>query len=139
MARSFTAFALCLQWNDESEQNDTETVSLDDVFDVLSDRRRRYVLYCLHQHDRPVTVDTLARWIAALEAESPPEAVATDDVQRIVTDLSHSQLPRLADIPLINYDRDDDAVTIADDALQIQPYLLIAARDDLCPPDVPKP
>lgn len=140
-ARSITAFALCLQWNERFEPStepvDEPAVPIDDLFDVLSHRRRRYVLYCLYQHDESVNVDSLAQWIVCLEEGKPPKTVSQGDVKRAETDLYHSQLPKLADAQLLTYDRDTNSTEIADEGFQIQPYLLIAVQDDLGHQDVP--
>ena len=80
--------------------------SLDNLFDVLRNERRRYVLYYLAAQDRAVPIEELveqvARWGA--EEESPP---LPDEVyERAQITLTHRDLPKLSDEPYVQYNRD---------------------------------
>ncbi len=95
---------------DRREETITTPTPANDVFfDLLSDHRRRAVLYALRTHDpgESVSVDTLVdRLLEAERRERTPDR--TDLRDRIAVDLRHRHLPRLADAGLL--DRDGDEV-----------------------------
>ncbi|NKE35540.1 hypothetical protein GWG54_06860 [Natronococcus sp. JC468] len=77
--------------------------SIDEYLSLLSDRRRRDVLYCLSEAE-VTSVESLAATIVAREASVPPERLSSDDRERVQVDLYHVHLPKLSDRGLIEYD-----------------------------------
>lgn len=73
------------------------------VFSLLSNRRRRYVLYSLDREDGATTVGDLATRIGAWEAGVPIEEVDSDRRKIVYNALRQSHLPRLAERDLITY------------------------------------
>lgn len=101
--------------------------ALDAALDLLSNRRRRYVLYHLRNRDGAVTLDELAERVASWEGD----ADESDDESRVLADLYHSQLPRLADAGAITFDEEEGFVALADgDDAPLGEYLDIAAREE---------
>lgn len=94
------------------------------VFAALSNRRRRYVLYYLRNHEQAQT-DELAAQIAAWEQEIPRSEVPAEDTHQVHRALVHSHLPKLEDYGLVEYDRRSDTVsytyppTLLDEALEL--------------------
>lgn len=96
------------------------TPSLDLIFDLLSNRRRRYALYYLHeQPDGVASVDEIADGVVELQfAESSPatdgRADADTDFDRqrrqIRTELQHTHLPKLADAGVLEHDQRSETV-----------------------------
>ncbi|WP_293029012.1 hypothetical protein [Natronococcus sp.] len=78
--------------------------SVDEFLSLLSNRRRRDVLYCLSERE-VASVESLATTIAAREASVSVERVSPDDREPVLIDLYHAHLPKLADRRLIEYDR----------------------------------
>ena len=84
---------------------------LEDVSaDLLADRRRRLVLGCVRDRDRPLALADLARDVAALEADTVPEDVSDDRAQGIRIDLYHVHLPKLDEAGLVAFDAGDRIV-----------------------------
>lgn len=83
-----------------------ETSEVDDVYQLLSNRRRRLVIVRVFVlgSDETVAASTLARQIAAVETESEPETVAGDDYDTVRNGLIQTHLPALADAQIITYD-----------------------------------
>lgn len=78
---------------------------LDTVFSVLSDRRRRYILYYLSEisgkvAERSQLVETI-RYCEGTHSES----AGVPAEKEVVIDLHHNQFPRLEDAGIIEYDR----------------------------------
>lgn len=87
------------------------SLDLDEVFDILSDRRRRYVLHYLA--DAPTGVvslndlaDQVVRWETEYTDYSPPD----DHRQRVVVDLHHVHLPKLDRNGVVDYDTRSETV-----------------------------
>ena len=81
------------------------TIDNDVVFDLLSDHRRRVLLYALRRRDPGESVPVDALVDRLLETEEDPSDRA-DRRDRIAVDLRHRHLPRLADAGLAELDGD---------------------------------
>lgn len=79
-------------------------VRVDDYLGALAHRYRRLALYYLRRRER-ATIETLARWIAAVEEDVPVDEVAEADRTSVTVDLFHIHLPKLADAKVVEYDR----------------------------------
>lgn len=84
--------------------------SLDALFDGLADSRRRIALSVLGQQYHPISLETLARDVAARESDTPERDVPQDHVDRIIVRLTHAHLPLLEDAGLVDYDTESDLV-----------------------------
>lgn len=93
------------------------------VFEILSNRRRRMVLYYLRQHDGSATVNELARQIAALEDDVPVEELTSQQQKRVYVSLYQTHLPKLDSTGMIEYDSDAGEVRLADRAAEMDTYL----------------
>ncbi|ELZ02856.1 DUF7344 domain-containing protein [Natrialba asiatica] len=98
----------------ESTQRAVEaTPSLDRVFDLLSNRRRRYALYTLYeQSDGVATIDELTDRVCTFDRQfTPSETTTAGDFQRAVrTELLHVHLPKLADAGVLEQDQRTETV-----------------------------
>lgn len=81
-----------------------ESTSLDELLDLLTSARRRYVLYLLAENEH-ANVQNLAVQIAAWEDDVSLREVSDDRHDRVVLDLFHNHLPRLADDHIVEFDR----------------------------------
>lgn len=103
-----------------------------EVFRALGSADRQILLYELVTTEGPVSEVDLARTVAARRHQIPPETVGEPKVRRAHIRLVHIHLPMLADMDVVT--RDDDEVSLADDAHREQ---LFEAADaiDAWPPD----
>jgi DNA-binding transcriptional ArsR family regulator len=98
--------------------------ALDATLDLLSDRRRRYVLYSLREQSGATPVEELAEQITSWEEGDA-------DTQRILADLYHSQLPRLDEAGAVAFDADEGYVTLTENNdLPLEAYLDLAAAEE---------
>lgn len=102
---------------DESEQ-----LTADAAFDLLSNARRRYVL-CYLQDRGKATVRALSRYTAAWENDVQPSAVSSRQRKRAYTALHQTHLPRLDEYGVIEYDRDGGTVEPAARLVLFEEYL----------------
>ena len=74
------------------------TLSLDTVFELLSEQRRRYVLYGLNRSRRGVvSVEEIVEFVVRIEGER-------DHHERVTEDLYDRQFPRLESVGVIEHD-----------------------------------
>ena len=95
------------------------------IFDLLSNRRRRYALYYLSQKVGAVELSDLAEQVSFWEGNS-----TRDRFERVCTGLFHVHLPKLEGTGIIRYDVDRGTVELTDAADQLSSYLELAAADD---------
>lgn len=100
--------------------------TLDQIFDLLSKRRRRYVLYYLEQHDGPVSVDDLAEAVAEWERDPASVQITDGGSTRIEIELKHNHLPRADAADLVEYDPEANVVRITDDSVEFEAILTVA-------------
>jgi hypothetical protein len=91
----------------------TNPIQLDpsDVYRVLSSSRRRTLLVALEEGaDEPVSREELARIVAGVETDTPVRHMDADAVHRASVALYQSHLPLLAELGVVDWNRDTDAV-----------------------------
>ncbi len=80
-----------------------ERAGEEELFDILSNRRRRYAVFAISGHEQ-VDLGDLARRIAAWENEQPEAEVTSTERKRVYTALQQSHVPKLAEAGLVDYD-----------------------------------
>jgi hypothetical protein len=100
----------------------THELTKDDVLDLLSNSRRRYVIYFLEQWNGSATLNDLAYNIASQETGVPVDDLSEDDKRRVYISLYQTHLPKLDLYGLVDYDKDDRTVSLTDDADDIGDY-----------------
>lgn len=72
---------------------------------VVADSRRRHTLYWLSAHrGETISLETVARQVAAFEAPYSPDTLVETEYAMIQQELYHNHLPRLADYGFIEFD-----------------------------------
>lgn len=112
-------------------------VSRDLVFDALKNSRRRLVLRHLHERAEAVTVNDLVEHVAAVENDTTPAELTSDQRKRVYVGLYQSHLPRLDDMEFVEFDQSDGAVELGPAGPVLETYLYVDEderlwyRDDL--------
>lgn len=86
-------------------------VPTDELFKVLSNRRRRYVLSYLTQHATEVDLGTLATQIAAWENDKDVSQVNGMERKRVYTSLQQVHLPKMDDSGVVKFDKRSGTIT----------------------------
>ena len=89
--------------------------SVDEIFDVLSNCRRRYVAYFLKNTTQPVELGTLATQIAAWETDQPMAEVTRAERKRAFSapgaaDDQQVHLPKMKDTGLIRFEKPSSVI-----------------------------
>lgn len=88
------------------------TTAITSMLDVFSDADRRFILYCLQEADGPVDVAEIRTRLADW---------SSDGVDSAVAESCHNHVLEMEAFGVVEYDRGNDAVRIADDvALSVQ-------------------
>ncbi len=101
-----------------------------EVFDILSNRRRRYALYALLR-DETATIGSLADQIAAWENECNIGDVTSAERKRVYTALQQSHLPKLERTGLISFDPDSGRVEPTEAVEELDIYLEVVGEEQL--------
>ncbi len=113
-------------------RTDGQEVHHEEIFTVLSNRRRRRVLRYLEAHDGDrvdlrTLVDVLSEW----ECGEPAERLSWRERKRVYTALRQSHLPKLAEAGAIEYDRSRGEVTLTEETREFQLYLEYVPEGDV--------
>ncbi|RNJ27112.1 DUF7344 domain-containing protein [Halosegnis longus] len=101
-----------------------------DLFDALSNRRRRYALQALMGTDG-VELGMLAEQVAAWELEKEISAVDSTERKRVYTSLQQSHLPRLDDAGLVRFDKRAGIVEPTPGLEECEVYLDVVRGNDI--------
>lgn len=86
-------------------------VAEDDLFEVLSNRRRRYVVHALKQRDdESIDLGPLAEQIAAWEYDLDIQEVDSQIRKRVYTALQQSHLPMMDSVGVVEFDKREGVV-----------------------------
>lgn len=91
---------------DESATDDgAPPVGLDEVFELLRNRRRRDVLWYLVETDDRMSIGELAERIAAKECDKPVSQVTSQERKRVYIGLYQGHLPKMDDYGAVAYNQ----------------------------------
>lgn len=102
---------------------ETEPLTPDGVFELLSNHRRRMVLYYLRTNGGSVDMQELATEIASMENDVPVDELTSQQRKRVYVSLYQTHLPKMAEMNTIEYDKDSGVVRLAERADDIDEYL----------------
>lgn len=105
------------------------TVTRDEVFDLLSNRRRRFALHVCKQRDAPVELGELAEQIAAWERRKSPNEITYDERRSVYSALQQTHLPAMEDAGVVDPDR--SGVELTDAAEELDIYLDIVPENSI--------
>lgn len=104
----------------------------DEIFDVLSNERRRHALRYLKQHsDRKVEFRELVDYITARENSVSVAEIDYKQRKRVYSSLRQTHLPKLHDCNLIEYDKDRGIVELNGGTEEVQLYLEYVPGGDI--------
>ena len=101
----------------------------DEIFDVLSNSRRRFVLASLEGVEIPVSVEELTREVVAWEAQRSVPGRSDADRNAIEISLMHNHLPKMAEAGLIRYDDTRRTVALVNQNDEVRAHLQPLASD----------
>jgi hypothetical protein len=91
-------------------ESNGEDPSVDELYGVFANRRRRYALHYLQQADGPTDFGEMAGQIAAWEHEKAPHEVTSNERKYVYSALQQRHLPKMHDIGLVEFDKREGTV-----------------------------
>ncbi|WP_394337282.1 DUF7344 domain-containing protein [Halegenticoccus soli] len=119
-----------MQAKDDRQEVRSDVLSMDVVFELLKNRRRRDILRFLFNADRTVTLSELAEQIAAWENEIEVHELSSDQRKRVYVALYQTHLPKMDDAGIIDYDQDRGNITLSENADLLSMYLDTGSESD---------
>lgn len=109
---------------DRTQNVSTTMLTRDELFNVLQSRRRRLMLWYLHeQTDGEVRIRSLSTQVAALEQGVEPSEVDPSVRQRVQISVYQSHLPKLVESGVVTYDDSRELVELTGLSDAFVPYL----------------
>ncbi|WP_136718488.1 DUF7344 domain-containing protein [Halorientalis salina] len=96
----------------------TASASLDTLYDLLANQRRRYAISCLQDHGS-IALPDLADEVVCYENDAPITEIPEKEVLRVYSTLWHAHIPKLAEAGVVEYDQEQDIVTLGGNADQV--------------------
>ena len=112
----------------DSVPAESTDLSLDTVFEILKNRRRRDILQYLWNHDGSANIGELAEHIAALENDIEVTALSSSQRKRVYIGLYQCHLPKMDDAAIVDFDKHRGTIRLRDVAAELTPYL--TTRDE---------
>lgn len=107
------------------------SLTLDTIFELLANQRRRLTLYTLTDAtDGVTTLHSLIEDVTALSAALNETAFTKDQYRAVARDLYHWHLPVLADVGLIDCDARHEVIRYLN-APQLEAWIARARGDEL--------
>lgn len=97
-----------------SEESPQQSGSLSEetIFQLLSHSHRLALLDCLNKYDETLTLADLSEEVASEMVEEPLEEIDAESVKEVYISLYHSHIPRLEAHNIVQYDHEQDLVTL---------------------------
>ncbi|GGN88345.1 MULTISPECIES: DUF7344 domain-containing protein [Haloarcula] len=109
----------------ETEQSEPDDLSLDLIFEILKNSRRREVLHYLRDldSDERVALGKLAEHVAAIENDTTMDALTSSQRKRVYVGLYQCHLPKMDDMGVVDFNQDRGHVALAPAAEHLMEYL----------------
>lgn len=118
-----------------NEDTSSEELTLDNIFEILTNKRRRMVIEYLRSSDKAVSLSELADRIAATENDKPVDELSSEERKRVYVGLYQAHLPKMESAGILDVDNERNHVSLQPEASQLYPYLdLSGNQDDSAPP-----
>jgi len=114
-----------------SAESNCETPSTDELYDVFSNRRRRYALHYLQQADGRADFGEMAEQIAAWEYEKHRQDVTSNERKYVYSALQQRHLPKMHDVGLVEFDKREGSVEPTDVLDEVDVYAEVVGQGNV--------
>ena len=102
-----------------------DDLSKGEIFEVLQNKRRRYVIQYLRRHGGPVDLGELATYVASWEYDTARDDISKTQRKRVYTTLQQTHLPKMDKAGIVAYDSDDGIIETTPQTEDLTVYLEI--------------
>lgn len=107
----------------EEEDSGTHRLSDDQIYEIVYNRRRRWIIRYLLDGDGTATVSDLAEHIAARENEISIRELSSNERKRVYVGLYQSHLPMLDEMGVIEYNKNRGTLSKTESLNELEPYI----------------
>lgn len=100
-----------------------------ELFQLLSNHRRRFALHACKQTDLPLTLSDLAEQVAAWENRKSRSEITYEERRRVYTSMQQTHLPAMEEAGVITYEGDEIDLTERVDELEL--YLEVVPANSI--------
>ncbi len=110
---------------DTSEPDERPPVSipLDQVFAILKNQRRRYVLQFLYEADGKVSLSDVAEQIAAWENSKDIKQITSSERKRVYVGLYQCHLPKMDGADVVSFNKPRGTIELGENADALYEYI----------------
>lgn len=101
----------------------------DEVFDLLSNHRRRYTIHYCKSEEEPVSLSDLAEQITAWEQDKEIAEITSAERKTVYTSLQQTHLPTLAEAEMVHYENGE--IKLTERANELDVYLDVVPSDSV--------
>lgn len=114
-------------------EGESDTLDRGQIFEILSNDRRRYVIHYLKQQSDETTIQLreIVDQVAAWENGIDVSGLDSSDRKTVYTALKQTHLPRLDEFGVVEYDQQRGEVILTETADQVQLYMEYVPEDDI--------
>ncbi|WP_255170674.1 DUF7344 domain-containing protein [Natrononativus amylolyticus] len=100
-----------------------------EIFDLLSNHRRRYAIHYCKREGEAVTLGDLAEHVAAWELDKEVQELTSAERKRVYTSLQQTHLPTLERAGMVVFD--NRTIELTEDADELEVYLDVVPGDSV--------
>ncbi len=115
---------------DESSRNGGE-LSEDDIFKLLSNRRRRFVIHALKRAEDPIDVSELSTHVTAWERGVDLEEVRYEDRRNVYSTLQRTHLPKLEEKNVVTVHEEENLVEPTGELEELDIYVEVLRSTEI--------
>lgn len=108
-----------------------EKPSMDDLYDVFANRRRRYALHYLKQKEGSTDFGELAEQVAAWECGKPRQEITSNERKYVYSALQQRHLPKMHEIGMVEFDKRGGRVEATEVVDDIDIYAEVVEKDNV--------
>lgn len=109
---------------------DHPELTRDEIFEMLSNRRRRYAIHLLQQSETERTLSNVAEHVAAWENEESVDEVSAKERKRVYTSLQQFHLPKMDEKGVVDFDSHAGVVKLDDAFEDMDIYMEVTEEYD---------
>jgi predicted house-cleaning noncanonical NTP pyrophosphatase (MazG superfamily) len=107
------------------------SLTRDEIFEMLSNRRRRFVIQYLKNEEEAGTLSDIAEHVAAWENDSTVTDISASERKTVYSSLQQFHLPKMDETGVVEFDRRAGVVELTDTASELDIYLEVVDRYDI--------
>ena len=106
-------------------------LSEDEIFEVLSNRRRRYVIHALKRAEEPLDVSELSTHVTAWERGVDPADVQYEDRRNVYSTLQRTHLPKLEEKNVVTVHEEENLVEPTPELEELDIYVEVLRSKEI--------